>query len=152
MSTTLISFLLILSRALADTKVRLHHLLAEAYLRLGDYRLARVYVERIYGPLATYDDRANREQFPLRIPQDGASPSVYAELLLVAAKISLIHGHHWKALMELSEASRLDDSNEEIKELLDQTHECYYLRVRRRESIRDWERKVAERKFDGILF
>ena len=145
-----ISFLLIASRVLADTEVRLHHLVAEAYLRLGYHRLARVYVERIYGPLASWDNRHNKEKFPLQIPQDGPSPSVYAELLLVAAKISITHGHHGEAFAELEEAFKLDDSNEDINEFVEQRQPLWDLRADHWNSIRDREERVTRRKFDSM--
>ena len=141
-----------MSRALVDTEVRLHHLIAEAYLRLGKSRLARIYVERIYGPLAGWDDRVNKVKFPLEIPPDGATPRVYAELLLVAARISRAHGAHYEALAELDEALRLDPLNKEVLEFQETCHVEVHIREHRLRLARDRERKAAERKFNGSSF
>ena len=141
-----------MSRALVDTEVRLHHLIAEAYLRLGNSRLARIYAERIYGPLAGYDDRVNKVKFPLQISPDGATPRVYAELLLVAARISLAHGGYYEALAELNEALRLNPLNKEVLEFQETCHVKVHIREHRRHLARDRERKVTERKFNGLSF
>ena len=50
-----------------QASVRLHALIAELYLQSGDLRLARVYVERIYGPRYSLDTRLNHQKFPLEL-------------------------------------------------------------------------------------
>ena len=132
-----------------NTKVQLHTLIANVYMRSGNYRLARVYVERVYGPLAYH---SSREKFPLQIENKAAAaaPWVYAELLLTAAKISIHHGGSViQAGEELTEALWLDPSNAEVSELRE---ECYahWLRCHKRIWAED-ERylKRLEKKFKG---
>ena len=116
---------------------------------MGHYRLARIYVERIYGPLAGYDDRVHKVKFPLQIPEDGALPSVYAEILVVAANISQAHGQYYEELVELDEALRLDPSNGKAFDLMVQWHSRDELRDQHWGPIRDRERRAAKRKYDG---
>lgn len=63
------------------------------------------------------DDRGWDTKFPLEINQ--GNEEAYAELLMVAAQISLTHGQANQAYDELHEASCLDPENEEVKLLLE---------------------------------
>ena len=111
-------------RARASTEVRLHSLIADAYLRCGKHRMARIYVERIYGPFYSMDDRASHQKFPLEIPSDSrVAPEAYAEVLHVAARISLVHGQEAEAIDELAEARDFDPSDTSISQLLMQVVE-----------------------------
>ncbi|KAG6994062.1 hypothetical protein G7Y79_00047g082880 [Physcia stellaris] len=97
-----------------NAEIQLHSLIATCYLQLGNSRLARIYVERIYGPLYSLDDRANRQKFPLANLK--GRPEAYAELLGVAAQISWSHGKWREAFCELHYAKELDSSNSEIQQ------------------------------------
>ena len=135
------------ARARDISEVRLHTLIAESYLRCGKYRMARIYVERIYGPLYSMDDRANHRKLPLDIPRDNQVASgTYAELLHVAARISLVHGQEGEAIAELSEACELDPWDRDIKELLEQVRARRDARIQRRYLQEEHQRKCAEEK------
>lgn len=56
-----------------DCFIRLHTSIAACYLRAKMYRMARIYVERIYGPLHCCDHRFNKLKFPLSIESDNKS-------------------------------------------------------------------------------
>ena len=131
-----------------NAKVQLHTLLANAYLRSGNYRLARIYVERVCGPLAC---PYSREKFPLQIENKAraAAPFVYAQLLLTAAKISIHHGRYGQASQELAEAIYLDPCNAEVFRLREECH-AHWQRRRERlqaENERFW--RILEKKFKG---
>lgn len=131
--------------------MELHALIADAYLQLEKYRLARVWVESIYGPLHSWDRRHNREKFPLRLPEvNGAQPAVYADLLVVAARISIVHGHDRDAIEELHEASRLDPSNETVDRMMEECKTHLEARSERRRSKKAQQAASAQRKYQGI--
>ena len=137
--------------------MKLHALIADAYLKLGKYRLARVWVERIYGPLHTWDRRHSRVKFPLQIPDpqlNGAQPAVYANLLVVAARISIIHGHDHDAIVELCEALRLDPSNETVERMIEECQTRSEARSEaqsgRRRSKEAQQAASSERKYQGM--
>lgn len=109
-------------RACNNAHVQLHAQIAAAFLQLGKHRLARIYVARVYGPLASLDDGGHRVKFPLFITTGDVTvhnPADYAKLLAVAARISLAHGHDREAIKELSEASELDPLDLEIRRQLE---------------------------------
>lgn len=136
-------------RTREDTIVWLHSSIAAGYLNSGNSRLARVYVERIYGPLHSYDHRFNKQKFPLELPANH-NPEVYAEILAVASKISTLHGKHQEARQELSEAMNLDPANKDAQRLMEECQatcdERYYRRARQNKARDD----IAERKFRGM--
>ena len=139
-----------MNRARKDAKVQLHMYISNAYFRSGKSRLARAWVERIYGPLNSSDDRDNRYKFPLQIdPIYGARPAVYAELLVLAARISMAHGQFPEATGELGEACTLDPGNRYAFKLLDECNErCSKLR-QRFVSHQERQKFSAQRKLDG---
>ena len=140
-----------LNRARETSEVRLHSLIADAYLRCGKYRMARIYVERIYGPLYSMDDRVTRQKLPLDIPQDNQVASgTYAELLHVAARISLVHGQEGEAIAELNEACDLDPWNAAIPRLLEQVRARRDARVERRYLQQKYQMNCAEEKHEGM--
>lgn len=97
-------------------------------------------MERIYGPLHSTDDRGNDTKFPLEITGDNRE--AYAQLLVVAAQISLSHGQASGAYGELQEASRLDPENKEVTPLLDRCEELLEKhRIKRSKEIKKWVRK-----------
>ena len=101
--------------------MQLHSYIADAYRQLKKYRLARIYVERIYRPLCTFDNRINQQNFPLQLPPE-ANRTLYAQLLIVAARISLVHGQVGKAKWELRQARRLlnHQENREISIIMEE--------------------------------
>lgn len=130
----------------------LHARLAAAYLRSGQQRLARIYVERICAPVYNYDDGFNKVKYPLRFDRDvpaSDDPEVYAEVLLVAAQISLRHGKISEAREELDEASQLDLSNLEIDRLWKQTRKLYDSRRERRYVVEKHGEELAKAKYYG---
>ena len=135
-------------RALDDAAVRAHIQIAECYLQLGSHRLARVYVERIYHPLNTWDSRNNRQKFPLELKPD-SNLLLYAELLEVAARISLACGNDGSACTELHAACRLDPDNVTIQRLLEQCTARLNERSTRRGEKQQQQRGSARRKLDG---
>ena len=138
------------NRARANSEVDLHTSIADAYLQGGKYRIARIYVERIYGPLYSMDNRRNRLKFPLIIPADSqVAAGTYAKLLYVAARISLVHGRYYEADAELAEAHEFDASNIDIIQLQKQVNERREARApayKRRwlEKERQEQRKIKE--------
>ena len=125
--------------------------MANAYLRSGHYRLARVYVERVYRPLAGADHHFNLQKFPLQLRKylDAAEPWVYAELLLTAAKISIHHGRDGDADEELVEASYLDPSNTEVLQLREEICTREQRRYEHFAAEYDRHERTIEKKFQG---
>ena len=80
------------------------------HLQCGRRRLARIYVERMSRSLHNFDERGYPMKFRLRLTSKH-NPLVYAELLAVAAEISMANGNYLHALDELEEASNLDPQN-----------------------------------------
>ena len=140
----------LLGFARVEAKVRLRTLIAECFLQSKQYPLARKYVERVYYPLHTYNNRFRRQKFPLRLP-DNSNPMVYARLLLVAAQISLAYNNKREALRELGEAAKHDPANQDIQTLLEQCSVSLEERNRRRKVTREQQRASAERKFRAAL-
>ena len=134
-----------------NTKVRLHTLIANVYLQSGHFRLARVYVERVYCPLAGTDHLFNLQKFPLQIGTKAraAEPWVYAELLLTAAKISIHYRRDFNAHGELTEASCLDSSNAEVLHLLEQCGARLLRRYERLAAEDERHERIVEQKYQG---
>ena len=140
-------------RARASSEVRLHSLIAEAYLQCGKYRMVRIYVERIYCALYSMDDRANHLKFPLEIPSNSqVAPETYAALLHVAARVSLVHGKDHEAIDELTEASNFDPSDTSITQLMEQVEERWNARRRHRKLQEDHQENRLIKKREGIDF
>ncbi|KAL8797319.1 MAG: hypothetical protein Q9195_000473 [Heterodermia aff. obscurata] len=135
-------------RARDDAVVQLHARIAAAFLQLGEHRLARIYVARIYTPLASFDDRINRQKFPLKITTGDVqvdNPKVYARLLVVAAQISLVHGKWAEAKTELEEAKELDPDDLDIHRRWEEVEERLLRRAwKRRERGRHFQRGLRE--------
>ena len=131
-----------------NTKVRLHTLIANVYLQSGHFRLARVYVERVF---AGSDHLFNLQKFPLQngTKARAAAPWVYAELLLTAAKISIHHGRDLDAHEELTEASYLDSSNAEVLQLLEQCGARLLHRYERLAAEDERHERIVEHKYQG---
>ena len=136
-----------MNSAREDAKVQLHTYIADVYFRSGRLRLARVWVERVYGPLFSEDDRGNTYRFPLQI-SPGRTLAVYAELLVVAARISIAHGQDYDAIFELREACRLDPGNLQAYQMLDECQERCAMRRQRFISQQERQKKCAQRKLD----
>ena len=135
-------------RARYNAEIQLHSLIATCYLRLGNSRLARIYVERIYGPLYSLDRRVNRHKFPLANLK--GSPEAYAELLGVAAQISWSHGKWREAFCELHYAKELDSSNSEIQQQRIE-YEKYTAKVDARYRAKKKEiNKIQQKKTGGM--
>ena len=134
-----------------DASVRLHTLIADFYLRTGDRRLARVYVERVYGPLYSFDTRFHTRKFPLTLPEH-SNAAMYVDLLLVAARISLACGNEGQAREELWEASNLDPANPVIGDLLEHCTARLSERGWRRRRTQEHQRNCAREKLYGMLF
>ena len=133
--------------------MRLHTLIAHAYLKLRKYRLARIYVERVYGPLHSYDDRVNKKKFPLDFtPDEYHNPAAYAELLYVAAKISLAHGNGVETWGELHEAGNLDPTNLKVLELYKETRADVEERRARKYARESEERRRKDEWVAGKSF
>ena len=131
----------------------LHAQIAATFLELGKHRLARVYVERIYGPLATYDNRHNAQKLPLKITTGQVhvnNPAAYAKLLAVAASISLAHGHFSEAIEELSEATELDPLNLDIRRRLKEVDDRRRVRDNRRQATLDRQKRSYVRRLQGM--
>ena len=142
-----------LDRACNSAYVQLHAQIAVALLQLGKCRLARIYVERVYGPFYGLDDRGHRAKLPLAITTGEVSvrnPEDYVKLLAVAAQISLAHGHDREAIEELSEASKLDPLNLEIREQLEDLETRVENRYQRRRSTQKLQRRSLESKKGGM--
>lgn len=134
-----------------EAEVRLHTLIADCFLQSKQHRLARKYVERVYSPLNSYNNRSRRRQkFPLRLPNN-SNPVVYAKLLLVAAKISLASNNKGEAFRELQEAAKHDPVNQDIQILLEQCSAHLEEKNRRRKVTRGQQRASAERKVRAAL-
>ena len=134
-----------LNRACNNAYVQLHAQIAAAFLQLGKHRLARIYVERVYGPLAGHDGRGHDVKFPLLITTGHVTVhnlEDYAKLLAVAARISLAHGQYLDAAQELSQASMLDPLDLEItrqlrdaEDLGTRTCDRYHRRYAKQEEL-----------------
>ena len=133
-----------------DASVRLHTLIADYYLQSENLRLARVYVERVYGPLFSKNNH-RRQKFPLRLPAH-SNTVIYAELLLVAARISLACRNEGQAREELQEAAKLDPSNIDIWRLLEQRNTRHRERSRRRLATQEHQHNCARQRLSGMLF
>ena len=81
---------------------------------------------------------------PLRLGASNAvAPAVYAELLVVAARISNVHGNMSNAIEELDGALWLDSTNSDI--------EPFMMQCRKRQWSRH-ERLEAAQKAQGLIF
>ena len=111
------------NQARHETKTRLSTKIASIYLRLGRRRMARIYVERMYSPYWGRDDRGSPEKFPLDFndyPSDEPNLKLFADLLDVAAQISLANGNHMEACNKLSEAFRFDPNRLDLEKRRDE--------------------------------
>ena len=139
---------MILHRARDDANVWLHFIIAASFWRQKTYRLARIYVERIYGPLCSYDDRANRQKFPLEIT--AGKHSYYAELLAIAAEISFANGDEPTAREEFTYASGLDPLNLGISQRLEECTRIWDDRLNRRRAKQHQQRRSNQRRLLGM--
>ena len=128
--------------------MELHGEIALCFLEIGESRLARIYVERIYGPLGTSDNRGNPQKFPLRITT--GDHTAYAWLLWVAAEISLEMGDYPGACEELSYASSLDPLNLKISQRLEECETLWAARYKRREAKQDQQRNSLLKRERGM--
>ena len=121
-------------------------MIAHAFLKLGKLRLARIYVERIYSPLASYSRYS--ERIPLNI-----EPGVhthYAKIFFVAAEISNANGDEPSAKAELTYASSLDPENLEISQRLEERMKFWTQRRKRRESKQAQQERSRARRREGM--
>ena len=141
------------NRALESVKARLHAKIASTYLQLGQPRMARIYVERICLSLAVEDDKGYLVKFFLDVPEDEDNKA-YAELLFVAARISIAAGNEGNAQGELREARRHDPDREDIRRLLEQCEtrqeDRRQLRESRRQKTRDGQVRSSRRRYEGM--
>jgi len=99
-------------------RLRLQVRLASCYLAMGKLRMARVWAERAYGPRRSYyiGRRPRKEKIPLNVESDGSVQSaLYAEVMLIAARISYANDDVWEAGREIDEARRLQPPHSKIK-------------------------------------
>ena len=68
--------------------------------------MARIYAERVYGPMCSYSDRYWAQKTPLLV-EEPYQKHLYANVMVIAAQISYIHGQAKDAREELEEAVRL---------------------------------------------
>ncbi|KAG7008263.1 hypothetical protein G7Y79_00006g018830 [Physcia stellaris] len=143
------------SWAREDAEVRIHARIAALHLRAGKFRLARIYVERIYAPLVSFvrgNVRPFRRKFPLEITSKNWAP--YAELLFVAAQISVAHGNLDEASRELYEAHDLDPENLEVKEYMEvfvRLKKPIYERSKRRHREHEKQIQLKAQKYTESL-
>ena len=123
-------------------------MIAASFFQLKKYRLARIYVERIYGPLYSCDDRGNRQKFPLEITAGGHA--YYAELLALAAEISFANGDKPTAHEELTYASSLDPLNMDISRRLEEFTRIWDDRRNRRRAKQRQQRRSHKRRLLGM--
>ena len=128
--------------------MELHAEIGLCFLKIGKSRLARIYVERIYGPLGSSDNRGNPQKFPLRITT--GDHTAYARLLWVAAKISLEMGDLPAACEELDYASSFDPLNPKISQRLEECEKLWAYRYNRREAKQDQQRNGLLKRERGM--
>lgn len=90
------------------------------------------------------------QKFPLRLPAE-SNATVYAELLVVAARISMVFGNDEAASYELSEAGDLHPGNQDVGRL---EKECEVRREKRGGTRYQRRRKTQQqkrRKYDNQL-
>ena len=140
------------ARDLAD--IQLHAKIASTYMQLGQLRMARIYVSRVCLPLSVKDDKGFLVKFFLNLPDD-EDTRVFAELLFVAAQISIATGNDGNAWGELSEAHRHDPDRKDITTLLKQCETRMRDRKRRQENRRQKTRgeqaRSYKRKYEGMI-
>ena len=130
-----------INRARDNARVQLHTNIASTYLELGQARMARIYVERICVPLTVKDDKGYRVKGELNLPQpEEENTVVYAELMFVAAQISLAAGNEENALLELYEALCREGDREDLSKLVD------HYRTRKRRPARIFRRFYEEQR------
>lgn len=112
--------------------------------------MARVYVERVYGPLYSYDNRLNNEKFPLQIESNIIG--VYADLLAVAAQLSWANGDVGGAIYELCEAERLTPENPDIRQLLQMYTQHWQSLMEKRGLWRKRQQDPDKRGSEGTYF
>ena len=91
-----------------EIRVRLQTRLAASYLKMRKLRMARIYTERVFAPLRSLNDKHFRQRTPLDVVGPRAR---YAELMAIAAQISLDQGQVEHAWEEIVEAITLDPTN-----------------------------------------
>ena len=142
-----------INRARENAKVQLHTNIARTYLQLGQLRMARIYVNRICFPLSVEDDEGYQVKFFLNLPED-ENREVYAELLFVAAQISIASGNEGHAQGELEEACRHDPDRDDIRRLMKQCKTRQKDRRQRRQERKEktWaeQDRSYERKCEGM--
>ena len=115
--------------------------------------MARIYVTRIWLPLAVKDSKGFVIKLSLNLPDD-ENQVAYAELFFVAARISIAAGNEGVAQEELHAASWHDPHRKDIDRLLEQCQTREKDRRERREKRRQktlagqW--RSAERKYDRM--
>lgn len=96
--------------AIGYCEVLLHVRIADCWLVVRKFRMARMYVERVHRQNFYWMGR--RSKIPVE-PEDHTTP-IYARLMLVDARISFAQGDIRDARYQLDEAKRLDSSNAQI--------------------------------------
>ena len=141
------------NRARDTAEVQLHAKIASTFLQLGQPRMARIYVARICLLRSVNDDDGYLVKFDLNLSDDD-NTAAYAELLFVAARISIGTGNEGEAQGELWEAHRHDPDREDITTLLKQCktrkEDRRKLREKRREKTQGEQQRSFERKYEGM--
>ena len=113
--------------------------------------MARIYVTRIWLPLAAKDNRGHLLKFSLDLPDD-ENTKVYAELFFVAARISIAAGNECEAQEELDVACWHDPDRKDIARLLEQCQirakDRRERREKRRQKTEDGQRRSAQKQYD----
>lgn len=115
--------------------------------------MARIYVAKICVPLAVPDGKGWLLKFILDLPYD-ENTVAYAELLFVAAQISIATGNECHAEGELEEAHRRDPERKDISMLweqcLDREEDRRKCREKRRQKTQGEQQRSYDRKCEGM--
>ena len=139
-------------QAMHNLKVRFHARIASLYLKSGQLRMARIYVERALDPWRGSDDRGWKD-YDLRI--DTWQNAVFAEVLDVSAEIHFRHDNVWKAIDVLGEATTysglpLNDDQQRRVEVWQKRADVLMDRYAKKEATKRLQQQRQNEKNEGI--
>ena len=105
---------LTMNQVMENLNVKLHAQIASNYFKIGEHRMARIYVERALDPRRGYDDRFNKTY---ELELEPWQYAVYAEVLHVSAEINFSHGKVGDANGETREADGFVPLNEDQRRI-----------------------------------
>ena len=95
------------------TQLRLLLRISSSYLEMGKRRMARIYAERVYGPVCGFRDLVYDKTAPLQVEPESLGSALYSEVMYIAAKISYAEDNITCAEREIDEAKRLQPSDDQ---------------------------------------